>query len=291
MYIEPIAMALFLLTMPSSSDEELVVHVVQRENTVYRTVIRSVNESAFDFQGNEEVLAEIRSRGVRFPMRMNLEQTIVLVIETGSKKPTGEIPFSGRLDSSVAIRYLNGLLQSSTEISPLDTSIRMWGTYTGGTMNIDSITVRKFDPSLADSLMKSMGHMMQSIPFPDSSLRVGESFSKKVPKPLAIQGIPDANIVGTITYTLLQFDTRLAFFDISQQFELLTPEDSVNLTISGNGNGQMIYDRSVSQLTQWKTRSSIKTKAILSNVNPPNIQVFTNTDIEYEFSVTVSDRK
>jgi hypothetical protein len=289
MYFELIATTIFLLTTWSRGNDELVVRVVQKENAIYRTVIRSVYESAVDIQGNSEVLAEIRSTGVKFPIQVSQAQTLVLVIETGLKRPTGEIPFSATLDSSVTIRDLNGLL-SSAIFSPADTAVRMWGTYTKGTMNIDSVAVRKIDPRLADSLRNSIGQMMHSINFPDSALRVGESFSQKVPMN-AILGITDVPVVGTATYTLRQFDTRLAYFDISQKFELTTESDRPEATMSLAGTGQLIFDRSVGQMTQWNTKTSIRMKTIPPDVRLSNVYILTKMDAEYELSVTVSERK
>ena len=251
-----LAVLLFVSTL-FQEDGGFVFRIVQRENTSYRTTTRLVSDSYVDYQGSEEVLNEIRSRGVKFPMHVTQKQTIVLLSTTFSRTSDGGIPFSGRIDSAAKVQYVNGQLHPSTTADPIDTSFRMSGSFRAGDITIDKITRKKIEPALADALKESIAQMMQSVKFPEAPMNVGESFSQKVPMNLPIPGAVPMQVEITTTYMLREIDAKTAYFDLIQESSAASEKNATTLEMASSGKGTMVYNRELGQMTNMETESSM----------------------------------
>ncbi len=279
------ATAIFLPVAFFSLDDEILLRNVYRENTRYRTKMDCVVENMSNLEGDEALLDRLRSAGAIFPLQLHYEATTVLLIETAMKTPSGEIPFTGtgRFDGGVTTAYVNGQIKTMEKPSPRDNCVRFWGSYSVGKTNIDSVQVSAFDSAQTDSLKEAMSRWMWSVDFPDSPLRVGESFTQTESRLFNTPGVMTGEVSATVTYTLRQFDAKLARFDLV--YNLRMPETIVGNTVT-NGSGQMTYDRELGQVTRWITRFVFDSKKSLEESNMPDVNVRNRTDIEYEFIVT-----
>jgi hypothetical protein len=264
-------------------DNGFIFKTVHKEDTSYRMTTRLVSDSYVDYQGSEEVLNEIRSKGVKFPMHVTQTQTIVVVSETGSKATGGAIPFSGRIDSITKAQYVNGQLQSSSTPDPMDTTFRMSGSFKTGTITIDKITGKNIDPAMADALKGSLGKMMQSVKFPESPLKVGQSFSQTVPMSLPIPGADPMQAEITTTYVLRKMNENMAFFDFKQKSNMASRKNNATIEMADSGNGTMVYDRGLGQMIKMETQSFMKMKV---SAGPVSVVTKGNTKSETTMSAT-----
>jgi hypothetical protein len=228
----------------------------RREHTLYRTTMHIQVESDINYEGSPEALEQIRAKGVTFPMHMTQDRTMVLSSRTGAKDSKGRIPFTGRLDSTAATQTLNGAPMASTP-TPLDTSLRISGSFIADSASIDSITGSAIPDQMSRAVRTSIGQMMASVRFPDTPMRIGDSFSRTIPMSIPAPGGAEVKFVMHITSTLRSMDDAQAGFDIIQEYELTTDMEKGTVKINGAGTGTMIYDKSLSVFRTMVTRSAL----------------------------------
>jgi hypothetical protein len=157
----------------------------------------------------------------------------------------------------------------------------MSGKYHAGEIFINEIRGEHIDSSVAEPLKESLAKMMQTVTFPDSPIKLGESFSHTLPMSLPVPGAAPIQIEITSTYILRDIGARQGQFDMNQRFELSSQSDSLRVALTGRGDGKMVYDRQLSQIISMQTQSAMTMK-----VSVGTFTVLTDGHTKTEVSLT-----
>jgi hypothetical protein len=285
MYFRIFLVFILLFSSKSNSDDSFIFKVVQSENKICKISMKIIAKSEFDFQGSQEITDKIKSSGVVLPMNIDQDQITFMKVETFTKDKDGYIPFSGGIDSIYSRQYINGQLNTKINATPLDTSFKMDGYYKDNVMIINEIKGNAITTELEDALKQTLSKMMKSIEFPENPLKIGDKFSQTIPISIPVQGIANVNMTVTTQYTLKNYVSSVAYFDIEQEYELTSEADKNKIFVNGSGNGTMIFDSKLSQMTSMITKSIMK-----MNIDAGDMIVISNSDTQTEMIVTVTDK-
>ena len=134
--------------------------------------------------------------------KYQVQVLIIMISRTGAVNRRGLIPFSSKVDSVSDVQFVNGKLQPLNQTTPIDTSFRMTGFYIGDSVIVKDIEARNLNSMIRESMKSMVAQMMKSVKFPDSLLKVGDSFTQTVPLTIPLGQLGQIGMTITTTYTL-----------------------------------------------------------------------------------------
>jgi hypothetical protein len=284
--IKKIIVVMFLLMpFPLKSENGIIIQVLYKENKNYRISMHINTDSKVDYRADENILSRIREKGVVNPMIIQQDQWMIMNTTTGAKGSKGRIPFSGKVDSSETIQYLNGKMQTLNNSSPLDTTFRMIGYYEGSKLLIDDISGQNINSSMKETQKNLIMQIVKSVKFPTKPLKIGETFSLTFPLSIPIKGFAEIQIDINTVYTLKNYDAQYAYFDVVQKFKLSNDKDIENVSLRGSGQGKMIYDRNENQIISTDTQNT--TSMV---IDTGSLVIVSNSNYHSEILNTITNR-
>jgi hypothetical protein len=257
---------LLLLFFQLYADEGFIFKSKRLENKIYRISFKSVSKTKIDFRGEKEMLDQLKSNGVRFPLKIEQEKFIVFKTETFPKNEKGFIPFLECVDSSASVQYVNGELLPWKSGADPDTSLKIRGFFKENEIIIDKITGNNVTPEIEKVIRQNVHQLVESIKFPDYPIKIGDSFSQSVPLAIPVQGITTVNLNIITHYTLRDINEKSAYFDIEQEYNLSSDIKDAKIILNGTGQGKLEYDRQEYHVRYLITDGSMEIKIDLGKV-------------------------
>lgn len=281
-----IALIFLLLPLPLRSENGIILKAVYKENTRYQVSMHEVTDTRIDYRADENTLSRLREKGIVIPSFIQQDEVTVMNTTTGAKRSNGRIPFSGRVDTSETIQYLNGKMQTLSNTSPLDTTFRMVGYYKGSNTFIDDISGKNINPSKKETQKNLILHLVESVKFPAKPLEIGETFSETEPLTIPISGFTEVQIEINTIYTLKNVDAKYAYFDVDEKFKLSGDKDVGNILFKGDGQGKMIYDRNENQVISMDTQN---TETMV--IDTGSLVIVSNSNYQSVISITITNNQ
>ncbi|MFD2519205.1 hypothetical protein [Salinimicrobium flavum] len=236
-YILPIC--LLLLSIPALA-QEVVFKAEYKPGKKYIIELRTVASTETSFSGDPQMMEYMESAGVTNPVISKDETFIPTTLTTGAREEDGQFPaimVYGDIDSKTV---MNG--ETYTKRSPLS-GVRVMGKYSNGNkFVIDSVIGNEAPADIKNMLVSTIENLQQQIEFPRHSLKVGDTFTNKIPIQVPVEGMKPIRTEITTLYKLKKIDAGTAFFDLQQTINLNSEQEEFELKAEGTGTGSLEYD-------------------------------------------------
>lgn len=194
-----------------------------------------------DLSGNKDLAEKLASKGITQPLVGNVQFDNKTTATTGALSADNTFPVTMVKGAMPNINIsING--KQIPIPAPKGAEMKFYGhVSTDGKLNLDSVGGKKLDYSTAAPIKKMMNSMMGAVNFPEHPIKVGESFTQTVPfnLPMTNKGI---DISIKVIYKLTSISGDNAYFDIAQVLDMKLDLKNINLSLTGNGSGKMVYD-------------------------------------------------
>lgn len=222
---------IIILSLNVHPQDKVVFKIRYLPDTKYIETMALNSESEVHFQGSEEFMQNLKSRGVQNPAKVNKQSSFETILKTG--KLTDETHFP------LTLEIVKSDLGDSKSIVPDSTII-----FGHGSLNnmpqLDSISSRGMDEKLKITLLQTMQSIFSQVTMPEKEMKIGDEYSHEAPLSIPIAGL---NIKMTIktNYKLLSILKGIADFDITQDYTFNTESDKDTIKAAGKGKGKLLY--------------------------------------------------
>jgi hypothetical protein len=193
-----------------------------------------------DLSGNKELVDKLSAQGITQPLVANVQFGNKTTATTGALSADNSFPITMVKDANPTVNVSINGKQIPIPV-PKAAEMKFYGQVSAdGKLSLDSLGGKKLDDSAAAPFKKMMNSMMGAINFPEHALKIGESFTQSVPFNLPIGGKGMAMSLKK-TYKLISISGDNAFFDIEESIDMQLDLKGVNVSLTGNGIGKMIY--------------------------------------------------
>jgi hypothetical protein len=194
-----------------------------------------------DLSANKDLVAKLSSKGITQPLVANVQFDNKSTAITGALSADNSFPVTMVKGAMPNINIsING--KQIPIPAPKTAEMKFYGHVNpDGKLNLDSLGGKKLNDSTAAPFKKMMNSMIGAVNFPDHPIKVGESFTQTIPfnLPMASKGMA---MSIKVTYKLTSISGDSAYFDIAHVIDMQLDLKGVNLSLTGNGSGKMVYD-------------------------------------------------
>jgi len=231
---------LMLLINFVKAQEGILFKIKFSPNHTYQIATNLSGTINTDLSGNKELTDKLASQGITQPLVATMQVGTNTIATTGVISTDNSFPVTIVKSGTPAINVtING--KQIPIPTPKNAEMKFYGHVSSdGKLNLDSLAGKKLDDSTAAPFKKMMNNMIGAVNFPEHPIKVGETFSQTVPfnLPMANKGMA-MNI--KITYKLTSISGDNAYFDIAQTIDMQMDMKGINISLTGNGSGKMIY--------------------------------------------------
>ncbi|MGZ3754866.1 MAG: hypothetical protein ACXVAY_09975 [Mucilaginibacter sp.] len=204
----------------------------------YEQTSNSVIE--LELKGDKEATIKLQMSGLGDHVTIEMDHHKSFTINTGvlnkDKKYTFVIKYSDIYDNAIA----NG------EVNKIDNLLANNAIYAhikdNGKIALDTLPDGKAYSKRDEAIEAELKELQAQTQLPDENLKIGDTFTTKVPVNISIPGVPQFPIMAKVAYKLVEIKDKHAYFDFTESivFNYYTAKFDVNIT--GQGNGKMVYD-------------------------------------------------
>ncbi|MGY6562146.1 MAG: hypothetical protein ACXITV_08565 [Luteibaculaceae bacterium] len=233
----------FLLLASSTlctKGQEVIFKSTFLPEKVYITISTTDSKNILHLSGPEERLSIIKTSGFEFPIESLNETQIQTEMKNGVKQEDESFSFTILYKSINSTTIQNG---KKEEIENPITGLIVEGKYKpDNQVEVLNIISDKVDNATKNIIRTSLETFMQSIPFPENPMKIGDSFNQIVPMTIPVADLASVNIIISTVYTLDEVKETNAYFSINQKIELNMNQESATIKAEGIGSGDAIYD-------------------------------------------------
>ncbi len=272
---------LLLLAFASAYPQESINFSLRyRPEKQYTQTISQSYKVHFTYDGSTESLKQLKEQGTEAPKGMEGSNVTSVIIKTGKLKADRSFP--------VTVAYENVPMVEGRKIIPAGTVIHGHATERKPLV-FDSITTVGMDKKFKENMLDIMSTTLNQITYPDDkTLKVGESVTQEIPLNLPIPGI-SAAMNFRIVYTLTRIDGHLAYFDITQTYEMESATLQNEMRASGSGSGKMVCDTRQGFFHLMETQSSLQLDLGKSGGAGDDLRLNCIMEIGQKYEVVISD--
>lgn len=234
------------------SQNSLKFEVKFSPETTYSTTTKTGMTSTMFIEGNEEIKQQLAASGMSLPIKVEGQQEMGAFTETGKMSANGEFIVKTTYKDVISKQTINGQSQP-TPPSPLKDMISFAHVSKTGQLNFDSLSGVELTPQFEALIKQVTETLTNRIEFPKESLKEGESFEQKVPMTIPMPGVAQLNMVIVTEMTLKKILKDKALFDIVQKITLNTDDSQADISVTGGGKGNAVYDIKNSFVTGFET--------------------------------------
>lgn len=257
---------LLLITIAFSSQAQKTVKfaVILKPEKTYRTVVTTDMSSELNFEGNQEMVDQMKANGITLPVIMTGRTEYGAVTTTSAKLKDGRLPVKIHYATVAGTTIVNGK-EMQTQPNPLE-DLTLLGHYdTKNLLKIDSIAGSSFNAQMEQMIISMVEKFQALVVFPEKPLKVGDTFEQKVPMDLPMAGVT-IKININILYTLKSIDNGFARFDVEQTLSLATNMPDAKMDLSGGGKGTVDFDVNNTIMSAFTTDMDLKLKMVVKEM-------------------------
>ena len=245
-------MAVFLfLTIPVfAQEQEILFTNALQPAIIYNSEVGIQMDMIMDID-SDEAREEIKASGMEFPMKLDLEQSFKYIATTEKADELGNFGYAVKYQDYDLDVMINNMEQEIPNSEIMDFSF--YGNVTGGKNSIDSISGLEVGPEMEANIENMVTKLFELVSFPDTAIRVGESFKMSMPFDMPMPGFSAYKMFIDIEYTLDKISEGNAYFSLVQELEMDMGSDIMDFNGEGHGTGQIIYDIENKNLTDYES--------------------------------------
>lgn len=229
---------------------------------IYNTRTLVSSKSEVDYSGNQEIIGNMKASGANIPMIISVINDMTTTTTTGGYSA----------DQVLHAKVVYGKVTSTQNLNDQETSrelpfsgLIIMGFYNkDNKLVIDTMISETMDNTAMKIFKSTLDMMPQQIKFPETPLKVGESFEQKLPMKIPIVGYGAAGVVVVTTYRLVEIKGDKAFFDMLSNVTMDMANYTAGVSATGEGFGVSEFDM-VSNTITWD--ESELTMIMKMNVN------------------------
>lgn len=189
-------------------------------------------------EGKEEMLEAMEGMD-----DMNMDMVMNMIVENTTGEAAGDsLPFVMIYKEFDQMMVMNGDTLPSMANPLLDASIEGWYDKSDKLKtHIVSMDGIALPPGTGEQMMASIEGLSGQVNFPDYPLKIGDSFTQKVPFNMPV-GNGSGNIELKITYTFKKVAGQKAYFDSVHEMVIDAGIEESDINATTGGTGTMIYD-------------------------------------------------
>jgi len=245
----------------------------------YRTIQSTTITGLMDFKVDKKTKNVLEESGISLPMKMSGKNESETIITTGSIKDD-VFPVSFRYNKSMSSSSIAGKIQEEEE-SPF-TKCVIYGVCNNSIVTIDSIAGEYLDEAQKSLLSKTIESIQNLIKFPDHPLKIGETFTQKIPLSIPVPGIENTDITVVSKYKLTKIADGKAYFDLQQKLLFNMDAESNEIKLKGGGKGKAEYDIANNIISYSRSAILLKMKMKIEDMKA---RAQFTTDTKQEISV------
>ena len=243
-------LSLIIATLTSCRQDKLTFKIYFKPDKIYKTTMTTSSETEVDFTGNRERIEKIKANGTKLPIVVIGASESVTITTTGPMTAENIFPAKMVFEKVTSSQKQNDKLKEHTSM----TGLIIEGFYENGTkLRIDTMISDTMDESTKSIIKSTLENVQQQISFPESPMKIGDTFDQKLPLQIPIGGQSPVKIVLVTNYKLTSIKGNKATFDIKQTVTLDISTEQNNVTANGTGTGVSDFDISNSTITRNET--------------------------------------
>jgi len=275
-----IPFVLLVAAFTANAQKGIIFKMKYLPNSNYSAVTNITMKVNLNLSGDNNLAASINPGGgpLNMDMAMNMDGTI----KTGAKGANNTFPIS--------IGYKMGEMNMTMNGKKIDIPIPTLTNNTtaiyghideSGKLKADSIGGAAVKDTSEKSIAAMMNMIQNAVKFPETPLKVGEIFTQEMPFNLPVAGTGLA-MNAKVTYKLVSINAGNAYFDVEQTMDIKIPVKDDFITISGTGNGKMVYSIKDSFPTEFKSDLTLKAKGKVTTLAIDGTAQF---GMEYKYTI------
>jgi len=243
---------LLVVAFASFAQQEVRIHLFFKPGNVYRTVLTGNTDMAMDFTGDQAKIDQMKSKGLILPLMIKGVSESITVTTTGERTSDNRIPVRMVYEKMTNKNIMN---EKETVVENPATGLIVEGSYNseGNKMTIDTLISDKLDDGFKNMLRATIENVQQLVIFPETPLKVGDSFEQKVPMEIPMPGVAPIKILINTTYNLKSIENSIAKFDFKQTVQLGIENPAAEISASGGGTGTSEYDITMNVMSTYES--------------------------------------
>jgi hypothetical protein len=231
------------LALISKVQESIVYKVKYLPNHKYTSEFNTSTKLELHVSSSKDNTAPILAilpPGLKLPLLLNLENEQLYKIEAKPINKDKEVPFTIYFSKASFVASMDTNLAEPN--NPLNDQKIYARIKDNSKVKLDSIAGKSSNNILETMVSDMLKSIQNDLQFPEKTLKPGDIFTQKLPLIISIPGFTIPSMDMKITYKLVSVKDGQAFFDLSETtvFNYYTKQVDVNLT--GQGEGKMIFD-------------------------------------------------
>jgi hypothetical protein len=226
---------LFSCTLPAQTMEMRTI-----PGTNLQIDFISKSAVSFEIKFNPDLDSLIKQSQITNPSVFSTSTEQKLHMQYGAMKADSSIPFISKAEMAPTKLVING---KEVSVPFAANGLMVYGGFTRDKHPYyDSICGGSFSPAQKQVFMQTIGQSLASFSFSDRRLAVGDTICRRMPMKLPLPGVANLSMEVTIIYKLREIKEPFSFFDLTYALAAQTDKDSVTISMSSSGNGEMTYD-------------------------------------------------
>jgi hypothetical protein len=232
---------LVLVTTSSFAQNSIKLQVAYIPDHQYSLETKSVSAMVMDAQVDEATKEQLKSSGMAFPIKMDMNQDMLVLMKTGQLNDQKEVPITLEYTKYDMKQMMGDKEMPSTGNVLAGMKASGWGDNTGK-LRLENVEGAGVTPELKKLMISMTDQMGLQIVFPSKALKVGDEFTQEVPFNMPLQAGAELKMVVKTVYKLHSFTKENAFFDTTVTMTMDMTVEKGSIAAEGSGKGKMIFD-------------------------------------------------
>lgn len=214
--------------------------------TNYNQTITQVNHSTLTYIGKPDFLENIKANGIENPTISADSSVINMVMRTGKQQKDQTF--------KVELEYVSSERSDGEKYIPDGTII--FGNATNSKMELDSVYSPYLDENLKKVVLQTIKSMFSQLKYPEKTMKIGDIFTQEMPLSIPIAD-KTLNMVISSMYKLVTIENNMAFFEIIQNYTMVTNILEEPISASGSGKGKFKYSLDYNYIIYYEMESDM----------------------------------
>lgn len=232
---------LVILTTSTFAQNSIKLQIAYIPDHQYNMETKIVSTMVMDAQVDEATKEQLKSSGMAFPLKMDVNQSMQALMKTGPLNDQKEVPITWEYTKFDTKQMMGDKEMPSKGNVLAGMKVTGWGD-SNGKLRLENVEGASVTPEIKKTMMSMMDQMGLQIRFPSQAMKPGDEFTQEVPFNMPIQGGTELKMVIKTVYTLRSFTKESAFFDTTTAMTMDISVDKGSITAEGSGKGKMTFD-------------------------------------------------
>ncbi|MDX9930677.1 MAG: hypothetical protein RBS37_12590 [Bacteroidales bacterium] len=231
------------------AQQEILIKSMYHPEKVYLTSALMTMKGEINLEGDEDIMEQIAQSGTTFPVKLDGLNEVELTLSTSARDADGTLPATMTYDKMKISMQMNGMEQGGD--SPF-TGMEIKGRYdVEGSFMVESAKGLGEEFSQED-MSNTINKLQQFVGFPDKPLKVGDTFTMKVPLDIPVSSMSGLSVYTESDYTVREINPTSVLLDIVIRLAMDSGQEVMGAAATGTGTGTCVYDRAETIITSYE---------------------------------------